>query len=341
MNKKMLFILLLGISLAFFLPLTNHNYFVGAQSLLQTDQTATPLPDDMGDGDDIGRPLSVTVTPLPDVFEYGQDKEAKFSLRDLDYSEIVLTFPDVETVDLNLPDQWNLDAPSYIELHYDLLDDRLSPDLTSTEENEATNLQDVYSAPYVLVYVDNYLAGGFRPEFGENHTVKIDMPIAQMEQALTFDTENYHEVRIEFFEGAEDYYCEYDGVLTIHDDSSFNFSIHTVPTYLDLGDFPAPIVHSSFIPETLYVILPNNYSEKDLDALATVGSAIGRENASVNIEVITASQATQEKLGDHHIIVIGEPSQNEFLMRLYNQDLFDTTLSANKLYYRNRELPEE
>lgn len=275
------------------------------------EPSVTPVPDERA-------PLEAyagyTPTPLPEVQTY--DESASFTFRNIGVGNIVLKFPSVYEMDVALPNQWDIFYPqSYLEIHYDLFENA----------NWGNN------RPLVEVYIDGYLAGILTPEKGTNNVARIDLPYLLLEDR-PFNFLNTYRVSFEYLMGEggvfSDDWCDYGGVLTINDDSTFNVTFDQIGARRNLADFPRPLVQDSFLPETLYFILPDDYTENDLAVLATTASAIGRGTGSeLNFNVLTASQVKGDMLVDSNVVVIGKPGSNTFLGELYNAELMPTDLS--------------
>ena len=97
--------------------------------------------------------------------------------------------------------------------------------------------------------------------------------------------------------------------------------------YRGLQHYPRPLVQDSFIPETLYIVLPDNFGEGDLAALATIASSIGRgTGGDLELKVLRASEATPQQLADSNVVIIGKPQNNAFITELNNAGVLPTNL---------------
>ena len=275
--------------------------------------TLTPTP---GSSDALEAYSAYTPTPLPEIKSYKET--ASFTFKNIGEETIVLHFPDAEEMYLALPNQWDIAYPfSYLELHYDYF--------------EEADWED--DSPLVEVYVNEYLAGVFAPESGKNKIARITLPSLLVDER-PFNTLNDYSIRIQHFIGEGDAFdedfCDYEGILTIKDDSSINVTFDEIGARRNLADFPRPLVQDTFLPETLHFILPNDYTEGDLAALITAASAVGRGTfGNLKFNVVTASQITSNMLQGSNAIVIGKPDSNAFLEDLYADGLMPTELSSD------------
>ena len=268
--------------------------------------------------------ILATYTPLPEVSTY--NNTTIFSFKDLNQSDFVLHFPEAIAFDINLPDQWIIaNSSSDITIHYSL------------QENEqrrlaAQSLYDRYrygvDRPLVEVYFNEFLAGTFAPEVGGNQTAQIKFPY-QLMAARNWNTQNAYTISINYYNGA-DVYCDYDGILTIYNDSTVNLVFEKSPAVLNLANFPKPIIQDSIIPETLLIIVPDDYNENDLSAAAEIIVAIGRSTyGNVKFNIIKPSEVTSTLLASSSAVVIGPPGRNTFLHKLYVNKTLITDLDSN------------
>ena len=298
----------------------------------QDDNTAGSHNEVMMDGE--GPPtgyrpvLPPTPTPVPEISSH--DTEATFTFRQIGQPTMALPYPSAAVVYFRLPAQWSLTSDSTITLHYDLDDigdlqpgeDLLVPEIDLVAPMPAS----YYYRPFVSVYVNDIPAGSFVLVAGQDQTVTLPIPIAA---TLPADNpSNGYDVRIAFVTD-NSLFCEYDGVLNILDDSFVRVNFTLARPLLDLADFPLPLVQNSFLPETLQIIVPDNPSENDLAAAATVAAAIGSTSVSnVKFNLLKASQASPETLQKSSAVIIGQPDKNGFLKSLYDLDVLPTTLDG-------------
>jgi hypothetical protein len=337
MNKKFLLPLLVLLFLA--IP-TSFILAQGNPAQLQVDPTPTPLP----------LPPDAQPTPLPNITEY--DNQASFTFANIGEETTVLRYPGQQNLYANFPNQWQLIAGvgdpvklppgasdtlassrfsgvSFIEIHYDFAD-------TATEEStgaEETSwrLQEQYpwiSRPGIEIYVNEILIGMFIPEVGTD--LRVQMPIPPLlTMASAENPFNEYNIEIAFY-GDGDIYCNYDGVLTIYDDSSININYNWRSAFRVLSNLPRPLVQDTFIPETLALIVSDQPTEADLEAITWVSSSIAQNSfTNINFEVFRGNEVTQEDLAEKSAVIIGSPAENSFLRQLYDNNLLPSGLSSN------------
>ena len=259
---------------------------------------------------------------MPEVNTYVDN--AVITFKEMGSPTVALRYPASHYIEMPLPNTWVVigEDYSYINLHYDLFDER-------TAAQDVTRRYEDIGYPHVAVYVDSYLAATFIPEAGRNHSIRIPIPSIALIYR-DFNPTNFHSLEIEFYNRGDEY-CYYEGVLTIHEDSLVNLTFTTRPQKLDLADFPTPIVQDTFIPETLYFVLPDNYTGSDIAVAATIGSAITKGSVTnVKYKVITAAEATQEVIGKSNAVIIGKTGENALINQLSADNYLFTVLSSDK-----------
>jgi hypothetical protein len=227
----------------------------------------------------------------------------KLFLSQFDYSELLLDFPETQEVYVRLPDQWQVKATSTFTLHYTLYDQKANMPMDS--------LHPTYDPPGIKIYVNDYLATTFTPQVGKDLYYTFELPV-QVIDRVNNNPSNEYSFRFEFVDD-HDFYCGYIGLLTIHEDSSFNVNFDFMLPSLDLSRFPSPISQNSTLPETIYFIVPDNYSGSDLSAAATTAAMINKSTVSkANYQLVRES----DRMGipdKANVVVIGTPSRNAFL----------------------------
>ncbi len=97
---------------------------------------------------------------------------------------------------------------------------------------------------------------------------------------------------------------------------------------LNLAAFPRPLVQDRLTPETVFLVLPDAYTDADLAAAASVAAAFGRraEGRPVTLRPVLAARAQPELLANASAVIIGPPDRNRLLSSLYERGLLPTTL---------------
>lgn len=265
-------------------------------------------------------PAPAMPTSLPEVNTF--ENSVKISLQQINVRSFQMIAPSTQTFSINLPNQWVISGDpnlAYLELHYDFF-------YTNTDTSTSNVVVRSVAPPTVSVYVDTFFAKSFSPVVGKNQVEVIPIPYSALRDQVSYYTTNTHDILINAVDMDTDY-CLIGGEIFFRDDSFFNLSFTTRPALISLSDFPRPLVMESFLPETLYVILPDQFNETDLAAASSVINAIGKNTtANVKFSMITTSQVNTNALKNHSAIVIGTPGKNNFIKQLYQGGYLPTAL---------------
>ena len=300
---------------------------------------ATPLP----------LPPDAQPTPIPDVTEY--QGTASFTFADLGEEDTVLRYPSQLDLYANFPNEWNLVPGSgtiqeyptgatntltssplagttFLEIHYDFSDTAGEESTTELSSNTYGNPFFWGERPTIEIYANNILAGSFVPEVGQDLRVQIPVP-----SSIYFQTAenpyNEFDFHIAYY-GDGDIFCNYDGVLSIHSDSSINTAYNWITPYRYPSNLPRPLVQDSFVPEVLKVVVSDNPTPGELKAVANMAAGLSRNSfGNVSYEVLPASQANSATLADSNAVIIGSPENNSFLAQLYAGNLLPSTLGSD------------
>jgi hypothetical protein len=270
------------------------------------------LGDDRGDG----RIANEDPPPLPDISTY--EGTAEFTFEQLGHDTFELNSPSTRQFSQDFPYRWAIVGGitnSYIDIHFDLVDlDAGQPYVSE---------RDLY-LPTLEVQVNGIFAGAFVPQPGLDQVVRVPIPV----DAVLGADSNTHRFRFLYYRGV-DCIGDASSKLLIYDDSTISISYLTAPAVLNLADFPRPLVQESFIPETLQMIIPDNYSEHDLTVAAIVAASIGnRAFGNLTVNLLKASDATFERLSISSAVIIGRPDANAFLAQLYAGNQALTSLQS-------------
>lgn len=264
-----------------------------------------------------GQLQAPTPEPLPDISTY--EGTAQFTFAQLGKSSFELRSPFSRQFSQDFPYRWAIiggEGNSYIDLHYDMVDlDSNQPYLPPEVE-----------LPTLEIYVNGVLAGAFVPTPGVDQTSQVTIPAS----AIRESTDNSHRFRFIYRRGID---CDTDAkaLLQIYSDSTITIRYESTQPELNLANFPRPLVQESFIPETVQFVIPDEFSENDLNAAAVAAAAIGnRSFGNVSVSLLTAAQATSAALSNSSAVIVGLPSSNDFLAQLYQaSDNMPTQLSAD------------
>ncbi len=279
----------------------------------------------------LAQEIPPTPTPLPEIHTFTDRVE--FTLLDVDQQTFTLYYPSAYAFSFSLPNQWLLyttNGVAYIDIHYDLYEDWSTSDQPNVPTNSALRTFGP-DRPFLDVVINDDLIGSFTPVVGTDQHTRILIPEDVVLGQFTQNPFNDFVVEIQYY-GNRDNFCYYDGAVKIYEDSKIGFGFTPINPQRNIADFPRPLIQDSFLPEKIQVVIPDDFSQSDLEVLATVSAAVGGGTfGNVNLNVLKASEAKPEVIQDHSVIVIGQPQTNSFLLSLYQRQLLPTGLSGNNI----------
>jgi hypothetical protein len=105
--------------------------------------------------------------------------------------------------------------------------------------------------------------------------------------------------------------------VAVYGTSSFHIEYALTRHQPDLALYPVPFFEQSFEHEPVYVVLPDNPSETDLSAAATVAAGLGKlSNAQIHLASILDTQISSDIRNSYHLIVIGKKGANRLIDQL-------------------------
>lgn len=256
-------------------------------------------------------------TPTPIVapaIGLAQKTTTDLTLARLDYADIELRSPiDQQTYQFGLPYRWQiLSEVSYIDLRYSLQLQGGNIGASVLENQQVDAL--------VNVFYNDELIDSFAPYAGQNQQRRIPIP------AKAITGSQRQTLRIVYLSGN----CTTNrgvSVLLLSRDTLLHYEYTLAPIVVDLAEFPRPIIQDLFEPEPVLFILPDDYSDADLTAAASVAATLGQATFNnLALNVATASEVTPAMLASAGAIIIGTPAKNSFLQKLYEQGKLPTRL---------------
>lgn len=311
-----------------------------AQSNPQTNPTNTPsakTATPQANQNDTSPAVAATPTTLPEITSFNNN--ALFTFQTLGRDKFTLTYPSSAVISVDLPNYWNVAKEGvYIEFHYDF--EMSNPVGVNSNANLMGNsLLALDSNPPVEININDVYISSFFPVVGKNQKARVLIPantLATLSDPAV-NPNNTFTVAINFYRNLSAY-CNSDALLTIYEDSFFNFNFSSTPPTRDLSVLPGMIIQGSFLPETLNIVIPDQYNDKDLTTAATLVTFISNSGfRNVNYKMIKASEANETSLAANSALIIGSPSKNSFLSKLYSQNLLPTTLSTDGKILKNGE----
>lgn len=255
------------------------------------------------------------VTAVP--FAESPPGALEISLSQLGSNNIALRGPiDSTEIGFSLPYRWQLQEGGYFQLYYDLLFDAVGDNVAS--DAARTFLLEVY-------FDDQLIAALNLNQVGRGQGVQLPLPAT----AVNAPDNNRHLLRFVLTTGRD---CDTEGrtSLQIHSDSFVHFEFDDGPATLDLADFPRPLVQELLGPETISLVIPDSYTAADLNAIASLSAMLGQKTDNgLGLTVLTASEATAERLADTYVVLVGTPQNNALIADWYARGLLPTELDGS------------
>ncbi len=209
----------------------------GAQSSYAQTPESTPTP-----------PTQATPIPL----EQSPPGVAEVTFAQLDQPTFKLRSPiDQRSLAFEVPYRWAITgADSYLEVHYDM------------QQEGNNNAEELVNA-VVNVYFNETLVTAFTPVEGSNQTLRIPIP----PEAVTDSNQNRNKVSFVYFSGRCDN-RQHRSLFVVHDHSFIHFKYDLLPLEINLADFPRPLAQNVFKPDSILIVIPDDYSDAELTAAA-------------------------------------------------------------------------
>ncbi len=282
--------------------------------------TGTPLPTAELPAPETGpTPVIVPVLGTPLAVEDETPGVGEAAFFQLGQSTFELISPlDQQAFSFDIPYRWIIDREgSYLELHYAMQYEAVGSLANQPEEQSIDAV--------VNIYFNDVLITSFAPQEGSNQVARIEIP----PDAAPEPEEERSELRFVYLSGDCDEFEE-RSVFVVYDYSLLHLVYDQIPVEVNLADFPRPLVQNLFRPEEVLIVVPDEYGEADLEAAASVAATIGlRTFGEAIVNLVTASEATAQRLANTSAIVVGKPGDNAFLQDLYRRERLPTTLSAD------------
>lgn len=220
------------------------------------------------------------------------DNRVIFSFADLNYREKNLVSPiDATRIIFSLPPNWTLVSGGELELHYDVL----------LSGSDVENV--VGGGGNLFVNLNGIIIGTLPLNETGSNVIRLQIPPEALAAALE-DGRHLLTISLE-----AQLSCIYDArvLVTIKPTSLLDLTFEETSPELDLSRLPAPFfLDSSFIPDGVYVVVPNNPESTELQAAMDVMAGFGATiSGSYNMELITEGELTQENLPLYHMVFVG------------------------------------
>jgi hypothetical protein len=106
-------------------------------------------------------------------------------------------------------------------------------------------------------------------------------------------------------------------VALIHTDSLFHLEYTSPPRQPDLAVYPLPFYERTFLPSTVYFVLPQNPTITDISTAVSISAGLGLySQGQVQIASVLETELTDEIRQNNHLILVGRPDANNLLTEL-------------------------
>ncbi|GAB4571223.1 MAG: hypothetical protein Kow0077_07350 [Anaerolineae bacterium] len=160
---------------------------------------------------------------------------------------------------------------------------------------------------------------------------------------MTVPDDNSHVMQLVL--EAEDH-CLVDAIarLFIRSDLSyFHFEYHKYLPRLDLARYPEPFYYGEIgeTRERVVVVLPDDFSETELQAAASIVTGLGQQAFNeVEPVVLRAGELTEALRRDNNLVLIGEVGRNPVIDQLYADDALLTKLVGDSVQFNGQPVEE-
>jgi|GEM_PF-3282035 len=295
-----------------------HRYIAQAPS-----GTPTPIPTQDGGQES---PIEVTLTPtlaptaIPEGPVLGEDGVLGINilLDALRVDNLVLQSPLARNqFSFRVPENWSVTGSNRLILSLEYFEQLAE----AVENSELVTFFDIY--------LDDVLVSNLRlnADLVGAQTVEIVLP-----NDILNEEQRRHTITFEL--RAEDH-CELNSesqILVRGDQSYFGFNYQTLPPVLNLATYPQPFFHTPIpgVAESVFIVLPDAYSNADLQAAASIVSGLGLlTSAELQITTVTASDLLPSQLQNNNLILVGMPDEHPLIRDLYTQDVLPSQLATN------------
>jgi hypothetical protein len=263
--------------------------------------------------------LQSTATPTA-TLQIGPTSEVSFSLAALGYDEVTLTSPYGQAqYSFTLPENWTVQTGSALDL-----------DLSyAYHQTNATAYPALFGE--LTVALDGETVEIFpinEAEF-DHYQLRVPLPAA----LLNSSNRTRRLIKLSLDAGL---LCEvpHRARLVVHPTSSISLTYSQRPVVPDLARYPRPFYQQAFEPDSVRFVLPSQSTSDDLDNALAVAAKLG--DLTGNRLVISATTdvdlrnlfSTPAAAFDEHLIVIGQPGDNQLLPLL--NDVADLPVSLHQ-----------
>lgn len=243
-----------------------------------------------------------------------------FSLASLGYDVTAMSGP-LSTVQFSfrVPENWSIDADGELALDLSYIYSQAGADTNSAAFGSLTVSLDGQTLEIFSVDKDRL----------DHQQLRIALPV----ELLNNPARNQHVIDVAF---DDKLLCAipHEAELTIHPESTIALPYKPSPLTLDLSLYPRPFFQRAFETDQVRFVLPSAITSKDLSYALPIAAKLG--NLTNNRLVISATRASNLTASipvtfNEHLIVVGQPQDNELLPLLNQQVELPVSLHQRQL----------
>jgi hypothetical protein len=243
-----------------------------------------------------------------------------FSLASLGYDVTTLSGPlSTAQYSFRVPENWTIDADGELMLDLSYIYSQLGADTNSAAYGSVTVSFDGETMEIFSVDEDRF----------DHQQLRIALPV----ELLNNRNRNQHIIEVTF---DDKLLCAipHEAELTIHPESTIALPYKPGPLTLDLSLYPRPFFQRAFEADQVRFVLPSVIGSKDLSYALPIAAKLG--NLTNNRLAISATQASSLTASvpftlNEHLIVVGQPQDNQLLPLLSQQAELPVSLHQRQL----------
>jgi hypothetical protein len=246
--------------------------------------------------------LALQATPTP-TLQVETTSTYSLSLAALGYDETTLNSPrgDAKYV-FKIPEYWSIQGDGVLELDLSYLYDQIDTTNSPAQFGNLTVMLD--DQTLTIFQVD-------KPQLNHRR-LSIPLPASLL-------AGSNHEIRLAF-DGNAACLIQDQAKLIIHSASStISLDYNPGPLLLDLSRYPRPFYQQAFDPDRVLFVLPAALTNNDLNSALSVAAKLGDLtgdrlviSATIASDLVSPPPTTL----DEHLIIVGQPQNNELLALL-------------------------
>jgi len=293
----------------------------GTLTALQNPPTATPATPT------ITRTPVTLATAQPTARAESVLLSQTFPLAALGVRNVELTTPQgTARFSFRVPDNWLTNGQNVLNLALEfnvvsLLPTTPEPGTTLTARPDAT----------LRVRLDGVLVSTIRLPVNEpgRRLVSINLPA----EIMANPTNRFHNVQLDL-EGRDQCLQSLESVVRVNAaDSTLRFEYQLIPPALDLAQFPRPFYNTPIggQVESVLLVLPEAYTDQDLQAAAAVAAGLGQLSRNNLALRATTADALTDADRAAALILIGQLGKHSLIDAYYSENRWPTRIEGGRL----------